>query len=334
MNRIEKVQRKLSEWSVDILVVENPIDIFYLTQQQISAGRLIVEENSSSLYVDGRYFEACKKEASIPVFLEKEKYPSFSNKRVGFDANATTFDKYEKLSASGGECIALKSPMHMIRAIKEESEISLLRSAAKLGFEGLNFAISQIRTGIEEKELSAELEIFWKKNGSDRLAFLPIIAFGINTAYPHHHSGKNKLTNDGAVLLDIGVVKDHYNSDLTRVVFRETYDKKLEEIYSVVKEAQKRALAICKPGTPISEVDRAARGYIEMAGYGQFFTHNLGHGVGLEIHEEPKMSPKSDEKLQQGMVVTIEPGVYLPGIGGVRLEDTIVITSNGNEILR
>lgn len=335
MKRIEKIQARLDEWEVDLIVIENPIDLFYLTNQDLSAGRLIVEKSNATLYVDGRYYESCKKNLTIPVVLhtQEKPIPTFERKRIGFDAHTTTFEDYEKLINLKGERIPLISPMQSVRAIKEPEEIILLKQAAELGSKGYDFVLSLLDVGISEEEVALELELFWRKAGGERLAFAPHIAFGENSAYPHYHSGKRRLKSGDIVLIDIGVVLNHYHSDMTRVFFgiKPPPSTKLIEIYRIVHEAQEKALEMCKPGIELAELDRVARAWIEAKGFGPQFLHSLGHGVGLEIHEAPVLRKNAIGRLEEGMVITIEPGIYLPGIGGVRLEDTILITRDGFE---
>lgn len=331
MKRIQKVQKHLQSWEVDLLVIDNPIDLFYLTGEELSAGSLIISADEAILYVDGRYYEACRKNTPLPVVLlnRGDSLPSHPGKRIGFDAQTTTFEGYERFASLQGERIALDSPLRKIRAVKEPGEIELLEKAAFLGSLGYDFLLSQLAEGITEEKLAIELEIFWKKSGGQRVAFSPHIAFGENGAYPHHHSGKHSLKKGESLLIDIGVVLNHYHSDMTRVVFFGKPHPELEKIYTIVYEAMEKAFALCKPGTEVAALDQAARGWIQRKGYGEYFLHSLGHGVGLEIHEFPFLRKNGVGVLEEGMVITIEPGIYLPGIGGVRLEDTIVITKEG-----
>jgi Xaa-Pro aminopeptidase len=335
MDRIKKVQERLEMLGVDLLVIDNPIDLFYLTGQELSAGRLVIAHDESTLYVDGRYYGSCKKALSMPVVLlaKENPLPSFEGKRIGFDAGYTTYENFGKLEALKGERVPLSSPIQAIRSVKELGEIESLRQAAELGSSGFDFVVSRLAEGMTEEKLAVELEIYWRKAGGQKLAFAPHIAFGENSAYPHYHVGKRGLRKGDLVLIDIGVVLNHYHSDMTRVVFFGEPAEELEKIYRIVHEAQLKALELCKPGTPLAELDRAARSLIEEAGYGEHFLHSLGHGVGLEIHEAPWIRKNAAGKLQEGMVVTIEPGIYLEGLGGVRLEDTVVITAEGFENL-
>lgn len=328
MNRIEKVQSCFTRWGIDVLIVDNPVDLFYLTGQELSLGRLVIEKKEATLHVDGRYFEGCKQQASVAVKLLGKEAPSFPGKKIGFDANFTTVASFEKLQ---GDLISLPMPILEVRAIKEPEEIERLRQAAKLGTQGFEFVVSKLEEGVTEEQLALALEIFWRTHGGERLAFSPHIAFGENSAHPHYHVGKRALKKGDIVLIDIGVVLDHYNSDMTRCVFFGDPDPKLEQIFAIVQEAKDEAFKVCKPGTPLADLDAAARDHITKKGYGEQFVHSLGHGVGLDIHEQPWVRKGAEGVLQEGMVLTIEPGIYVPGVGGVRLEDTIVITKNGFE---
>lgn len=344
MQRIEKLQKLLQKFQVDALIIDQPIDLYYLTGQQLSLGRLIVSESSSLLFVDGRYFEACKKKAPLEVRLtagygaesEFGKWWLFQNKKVGFDADYTTYAEFEALLKLQAELIPLKNPLKTLREIKEPSEITLLKRAAELGSRGYDYLVSFLQEGVTEKEAAVALELFWLKEGGDKLAFAPHIAFGEGSSQPHYHISNRPLRRGDTVLIDIGVVLDHYHSDMTRVLFFGEPSDEMREIYQIVLEASKRALSLCRPGVKIADVDHAARGWIEEKGFKQYFTHGLGHGVGLQIHESPRIHSIGQDAmrpLQEGMVITIEPGIYLPEVGGVRLEDTLVITKTGYENL-
>jgi len=344
VTRLEKVQKSLSKWHADAIYITSPIDIFYLTDIQLSKGALIIEEKKAHLIVDGRYFEACKKkfpkELALSIHLEE---PATLTKllkgcdSLAFDDTVETICSFEKLSkqtktkrGSKISYIPLSKPIVEIRMIKDKAEIEKIAKACELCVQGFDYAVEQLSTGISEEEVAAELEIFWRrKNG--HLGFEPIIAFGANSAYPHHRAGKTKLKKNEIVLIDIGVIVDGYHSDMTRVVHFGKVDPKLKEISHIVQEAQAAAFKACKEGVKTEKLDTIARSYIEKAGFGKQFTHGLGHGVGLEIHELPiiKKDPAIENRtLQSGMVLTIEPGIYLPGVGGVRIEDTVVIQKN------
>lgn len=352
--RLLNLQSELLNKKCDILIIEDVTNIFYMTGLELSTGKLLVDAEKAFLFVDSRYYENCQKHSPFSVILlEGNSLQKWFSERkslatVGFDSTTTSYNQYldwkglllevkKQIGASKAlKLVALKSPLRPLRIIKDEQEIALLKIAGALGSEGFDFLTNCLTAGVAENELALQLELFWKQKGAKGLAFDPIIAFGANASMPHYRPGGTRLKKGDSVLLDIGVNVQHYHSDMTRVLFFGNPSKKMEEIYLIVREAQKEALKLCAPGTPIKELDKAARSYIEEKGYGKQFTHNLGHGVGLEIHEAPTISQKAPDKavkLQEGMVITIEPGIYLPDIGGVRLEDTIVITSAGYENL-
>jgi Xaa-Pro aminopeptidase len=259
--------------------------------------------------------------------------PAQLSGKVEFDATKMTYQRYLDLQKEGVELIPVRATTRESRLIKSAEEIEKLRQAAILGLEGYHVILEALRPGVTEKEMVVELEIFWKRAGGSGVAFSPIVAFGENSSKPHYHPSDRVLAPNEAVLIDIGVTLDHYHSDMTRVYFFGKPDPKVEEIYAIVKEAQARALQLCKPATSIRDLDAAARDYITEKGFGEQFVHSLGHGIGLEVHEAPRVykeGPDVDLQLQPGMVITIEPGIYLPGLGGVRIEDTVVITESGH----
>lgn len=344
MNRLKKAEQLLKKENLAGLIIDKPIDIFYLTGLELSLGRVVITERGATLYVDGRYFEGCKRKAPCPVKLirkdDKDTLAgdewTLSGKRVGFDAEYTTYAVFETLSKLSSELIPMSNPLKELKEVKEKGEILALKKAADLGSKGFDFVCSILKEGISEEEVAIELELFWRKKGGQRVAFAPHIAFGEGTAEPHYHAGQRKLKKGDTVLIDIGVVCDHYHSDMTRVLFFGRPSEEIAQVYHIVREAQAEALEICRAGVSIGELDRVARAYIESKGYGKQFLHSLGHGIGLEIHETPTIRSSgrdAQRPLKEGMVITIEPGVYLAGIGGVRLEDTIAITKTGYENL-
>jgi Xaa-Pro aminopeptidase len=329
------------------LLIEEATNLYYLTGQPLSSGNLVIDEQGAHLIVDNRYFESCQKNAPCPVIqsektslwdLLKSKELDFI-RSLGFDAENTSFKRYEELQKKLGSSIKLTpldNPIKLQRMIKDQEEIAVLREAAALGSQGFDFICSILREGIRENEIALELEIFWKRRGSKSLAFDPIIAFGSNSSMPHYRAGQTILKKGMPVLIDIGVNYQHYHSDMTRVVYFGEPDPQIRTIYGIVEKAQKAALHLCIPGTSLGKLDETARNTIKSEGFGDFFNHSLGHGVGLEIHEAPTVrnkSPCKDRLLEPGMVITIEPGIYLPGVGGIRIEDTILINETGHENL-
>jgi Xaa-Pro aminopeptidase len=351
--RLNSLRQAIQKNGCDAFLIEDSINLFYMTGLELSTGKLLVHSKGADLLVDGRYLEICKKHSPFPVtqiepptFEAILKTPEFAHiHQLGFDTEKTSYKTYETLQkivknlVKEGcqiELIPLDSPLKGLRTIKELNEIQVLREAAILGSLGYDYVCSLLKEGITEQECAAELEIFWKRRGSKSLAFDPIIAFGANSSMPHYRAGKTKLQSGHIVLIDIGVNLGGYHSDMTRVVFFGKPETRLLAIHAIVQKAQQTALKLCRPGTTLGELDRAAREVIAEHGYAEYFTHGLGHGVGLDIHEFPvikNVPAYASIPLEKGMVITIEPGIYLPGLGGVRIEDTVVINESGCENL-
>ncbi len=342
--RIKSAQELLSTYHADALIVEHPTDLYYLTGLEMSAGKLLITPEAVCLLVDGRYIEACQKSSPCRVILLENQavknWLSANSKgsTLGFDSRNTSYQTYSTLKKElhAFSMLPIEGPIERLRMIKDDDEIIELRKAAQLGSDGVKWLVSQLREGVTEAELAWSVEHFWKEKGAKKLGFDPIIAFGVNSSMPHYRAGSTPLKKNSPVLLDIGVVRNHYHSDMTRVVFFGDVDPEIKKIYAIVEEAKSLALELCRPGTRVEQLDSAARGYIASQGYGDRFTHNLGHGVGLDIHEMPFLKvaePFGSEILKPGMVITIEPGIYLPEKGGIRLEDTILITEQGHENL-
>lgn len=351
-HRLDQVKNVLKNQELDACLIEEVTDIFYLTGRRVSQGKILIStENESVFIVDGRYIEACSDLPFLKALLLKEKILSSllkekKIKNLGFCQEITTYQYFCDLEKIKDEInrenplAALKltpieNPLKWIRAIKDSNEIELLKKAADLGKEGFEFVLSCLKEGVIEKQVAIDLDIFWKRRGGD-LAFEPIIAFGHHTSMPHYRSGEVPLRKGDTVLIDIGVKLDQYHSDMTRTLFFGTPNPKILKIYEIVKIAQERAMESCRAGITIGDLDQVARNIIQEAGFGEQFSHGLGHGIGLEIHEAPGISQKSPNKdmpLKAGMAITIEPGIYLPHEGGVRIEDSVIVTNEGCEDL-
>jgi Xaa-Pro aminopeptidase len=340
---LSKLQEVLKKEGCDALLVQDEVNLYYLTGLTLSQGQLLVHQKGACLIVDSRYFETCQKKSPWPVvLLEKGALGNVIEnlgeiQTVGFNTLNTTYSTFIQLEGEiKARLIPLNGPVETLRQIKTDEEIKLLKEAAQLGLSGYDYILTLIREGVTEKELAVELEIFWKRKGGRKVSFDPIIAFGAASSMPHYRAGSIPLQKNQSILIDIGVNYNHYHSDMTRMVYFGKPDPKMVAIHAIVQEAQAVALSLCHPGVTIGELDAGARGFIEKKGYGERFTHSLGHGIGLEVHELPHIRnkpPTSEVKLEAGMVITIEPGIYLPGVGGVRIEDTVVVTDNGYENL-
>ncbi len=348
--RIKKLQDTLKENGCDAMVVDDQTNLFYLTGLDLSAGTLIVDKESvnlgANLFVDGRYIAICKEKSPFPVFLSDthpwHKALDRSVKKIAFDSDKTTYKGFENLKNKLSiDIIPLDGPLERLRGVKDKHEALLLKKAGELGSLGFDYVCSLLKTGIAEIEVARELEIFWKRKGATGTAFDPIIAFGKNSAMPHHRSSLTTLKQGDVVLIDIGVNLNHYRSDMTRTISFGNAPSTIHKIHTVVQRAQKLGLDLCRPGTTLKELDVTVREFIAKEGFGDYFTHGLGHGVGLDIHEFPPIRKPSttgeytfaDIQLLPGMVITIEPGIYLDGVGGVRIEDTVLITEQGHENL-
>ena len=253
-------------------------------------------------------------------------------KTYGFDTGLTVAAHKElkkHFSKLGKTFKGVDMPTQKVRSIKDVGELAKLKKSAALLRRGFLFIKKQLKTGITEEVVAREFELYMKKMGAEALSFEPIIAFGENSASPHYHPGKRKLKKGDVVLIDIGVVVEGYASDMTRILFWGEVTQKIHETYKLVRRAQKGAMEVCKAGVLISELEEVAR---EIMGKEEkYFVHALGHGIGLDVHEYPRVATSSTGHLEEGMVITIEPGIYLPGAFGIRYEDMVLITKTGHQ---
>ncbi len=314
---------------LDLFVVEAPIDIYYLTGAEVTAGQLWIGPKSATLYVDTRYYSALK--GKIAVGVKKDTSKENRGKKIGFDSGSTSYQRALELRKffAGASVKGMEGLID--RSIKDKTEIKFLEKSAALLWKGFVHTRKMLKVGITEKELAWEFESYCRKKGAERLSFDPIMAFGPNSAYPHHHPTDRKLKKGDLVLMDMGVELGRYASDMTRIVFFGEVPARLKKIYRVVRGAHAAAVALCKPGTEIAELDRAARRVMRKEKCEKLYLHSLGHGIGIDVHESPRIHKGvKGEVLEEGMVITIEPGLYIEGLGGVRYEDTLVITSKGH----
>ncbi len=329
MKRIDCLKKRAKDSS---LLITNPIDLYYFTGLDLSAGKLLVSQEGVELFVDGRYFESATRISPIPVKLDSAdlfKRWALQQKAIEVDSEKTSVQAYLDLQKLGVDVVPVKGLTAPLRSIKDEKEIALLKEAAELGSQGFDFVVEILRPGIREDEVAFELETFWRKRGAKGVAFEPIIAFGANSSMPHYRAGSAVLKENQPVLIDIGVTLNHYHSDMTRMAVLGKLSEKMDEIFQIVKEAHERAVSLVKPGISVAELDDAARLFIASKGYGDHFSHSLGHGIGLDVHEFPTIRRNKENEttlLKPGMVITIEPGIYISELGGVRLEDTLIVT--------
>ena len=340
MTRINNLREKFDD-QTDFLIF-NQINIAYFCNFAGASALLIRKKGDNVLYVNSVNYEQAKTEAEdVTVELIKrgenlmEKIArQASNKRFAVDTLQIEGWRALAKAVGGEEKIEIASKqIRELRKIKDNAEIQLIRQACKLANIGIQKASETIRPGIKEKEVAAEAEYAMRRAGADGTAFDTIVASGFCCAYPHGTFQEKMIEDGDFVVVDLGACYHFYRSDITRTFVAGKNSEKQIQIFETVKKAQQSAIESIKPGVPAKEVDKVARRIIEEAGFCDFFVHNLGHGVGLEVHEAPILSPDSKDILEKGNVITVEPGVYLPGFGGVRIEDTVLVTKYGVEKL-
>ena len=255
--------------------------------------------------------------------------------KVAIEKEHMNVERYEKISAlfPNAEFVSAEEKLRVLRMIKDEKELKIIREACALADYAVEFGAAEIKEGKTELEILSAVEFALKKKGVTEMSFATMVLTGANAASPHGTPGLTKIQKGDLVLFDLGVVIDRYCSDITRTVAYGDINEKQKEIYDTVLKAQLAAVEASKPGATCAEVDLTARKIISEAGYGEYFPHRLGHGLGISVHEYPSMTETNQLVLQEGMVYTIEPGIYVPDVAGVRIEDDVVITANGAEIL-
>lgn len=328
----------------DAVLISSIPNIIYLTKysgfsKEEREAFLFVTSTKQYILTDGRYTHAVKK--LIPDFqlieisgknslekIFKNLISKHKIKRLGFEGNNLSFLEHKTFKKYFNNLYHLS--LSDLRVIKTPEEISKIEKACKLGDKTFDYILKKIKLGISEKEVANEIEFFIKKNGAD-LSFPPIVAFGINSAIPHHQTSDKRLaTSDKLVLLDFGVKLNNYCSDMTRTVFFGKPTAEQKKMYQTVLAAQKKSVDYLTTSDvrQASFADKAARDYIVSKGY-KTIPHSVGHGIGIEVHEAPHLSPRSKDILKDGMVFSIEPGIYLPNFGGVRIEDLVVLEKSG-----
>ncbi len=343
MNKIDALKKlAFTQRQKEVFLVFDNANLIYFTGFPGANGLLIPQEGESTLFVSGVNYEQAKAETKgliiqllkrgenlmekIAETVKADKYQIDTVPIDAWRALAKAVEGENKLEAAG-------SLIRRLRMVKDAEEIKLIRQACKLTSIGMKVAAETIKPGKNGKEIAAEIEYAMRKNGSDGTAFETILASGASSAFPHGSCLDKPIWEGDLVMVDIGATYKFYRSDMTRTFTAGKPSEKQQKVYETVKEAQKKAVETIKPNIPAKEVDTAARELIQTAGFGEFFVHNLGHGVGIEVHEAPTLNPESKDILAAGNVVTVEPGIYLPGWGGVRVEDTGVVTEKGFEKL-
>ena len=340
-NRLQKLRQRLAEKKIDAILISQPENRYYLSGFDGSSGYLLITPQSTILATDFRYLEQAKTQAPdyeiFPITNDiADWFPKLITelglKRLGFEAGHVTFALHRKLTdilkPPQLKLVPLNGLVESLRAIKEPEEIEFITKAAEITDNAFAYIEEMIHIGMSEKEVAWEIEKFLRENGSETIPFDVIVASGPNSALPHAKPSPRTIRSGEPVIIDMGARCGGYSSDLSRTIGPGTQDDTFSKMYNAVLGAQLAALAIIKEGMTGEQADTLARTVIEQAGYGQAFGHGLGHGLGLASHESPRLGPNSAELLTSGMVFTVEPGVYLTGWGGVRIED-VVVMENG-----
>jgi len=343
-HRLEKLRHKLEEQQLGAIIISQAENCRYLSGFTGSAGFLLVTEKNAILATDFRYLEQAQGQAPdfelfhIEGELEKwfpDVISSLGVKRVGFEANGIPFSTYRKMAATSGEqeLVPTEELVESLREIKDETELEFIIRAVELADAVFEQVVPLIQSGVTEKEVAWEIEKSLREKGSESVPFDLIVASGPNSALPHARPTDRALLPGEPVVIDIGGRCEGYSSDLSRTTFVDNEDRTLTKIYDLVLGAQLTAIATIEAGMSGEQADALARTVIEQGGYGEAFGHGLGHGVGLAPHELPRLGRGSSTVLSNGMVFTIEPGIYVKGWGGVRIEDMVVIDKGKVRVL-
>jgi Xaa-Pro aminopeptidase len=337
------IRQLLQERRLDGVLVTGLPNLRYLSGYTGSDAALFVGLQVRWLFTDSRYTTQARAEApDFRVIEYRLKVPEISAalkrrkvERLGFEPARMTHARFREFRRHlrGVKLVPLQSVFERLRARKTPAEIRKIQRAGNIARQALREALPLLKPGVRERDFALELEHLMKHRGADQVNFATIVASGRRGALPHGVASKKKLKAGELVTLDFGCSYLGYNSDQTLTFCLGRPTPRQTKIYEVVREAQALAIAAIRPGARLKDVDGLARDYIREQGFGRYFGHGLGHGVGLEVHEEPVLGPRSKGRLEPGMVVTVEPGIYLPGWGGVRIEDMVAVTESGGRVL-
>jgi len=330
---------------VPLILVTHLVNVRYLTGFTGSAGIVLLGPRQGILWVDPRYTLQAREQAEgVEVIEEKKGILKGAASWLGkngvrdatFEASNLTCAQFEQLSREAGKSLRLRPAGDLIeelRVVKDGGEIEAIRRAGKVTAEVFAETLPHVRSGAKEQDLAAEIEYRMRKKGAEGAAFETIVASGPHSAYPHARPSSKALQEGELVIFDLGAILNGYTADMTRTVFLGEPTRRVRTLYSAVLKAQAGAVQAVQDGTPAGKIDSAARRILAKHGVARYFTHSTGHGVGLEIHERPRLGKGETTSLRSGSVVTVEPGIYLEGFGGIRIEDTVLAGPEGPEVL-
>jgi Xaa-Pro aminopeptidase len=333
------------ELKVDAFLVSALPNIRYLTGFTGDNALLLITPDSRTLFTDPRFTIQASEECTCKVKVPSkgaldvavaEAIRRTKLKRIGFESSRMVYEVYLRLKQAlplGAALKPLGPVIEKLRMVKSEDEIARIRRSVLTNSEAFEKTVQSIRPGVSEAAIAAELEFQMRRLGGEKAAFESIVAAGERSALPHARPTARKVAKDELLLIDMGTCQDGYMSDMTRMLFAGRPDKRTEHMYKSVAKAQLAAIDAVRAGARSAQIDRKARQVLELDGYGKAFVHSTGHGLGLEIHEPPRLGKHDKTRLEAGMVITIEPGAYIRGFGGIRIEDTVLVTKNGCEVL-
>jgi len=341
--RLTRLRERLVQDGLDALAVSNPANVFYLSGFRGSSGALLISGGRTALLSDFRYRLQAREQAPDCEFIEIAKRlvyhlghqaKTWGIRRLGYEAGHLTCEARDQL-AEGARDVELvpSSPVESLRAVKSPAEVELIREAVRLADEAMTHMVGALRPGAAERDIALEGEFHMRRAGAEAASFNFIVASGPRSALPHAETTDRRLQAGDLVVIDIGARAHGYCSDVTRSFAIGSADERAREVYSTVYRAQRAGAAAVRAGAVCMEVDAVARSIIADAGYGDAFGHGLGHGVGIDVHEAPRLTRGEETRLSAGNVVTVEPGIYLEGFGGVRLEDMLRVGEDGAETL-
>lgn len=343
MSKLNEIRKQFQENGVDSLLIMSPYNRRYMTDFTGTAGAVLITEDKALFITDFRYTEQADEQIKGFEIIEHKgplvkevavQLAKAGAKNLGFEKEHTTFSQYETFkSETEAELVPVSGLVEKMRLIKSADEVQIIQEAVDIADAAFTHIQSYIKPGVKEIDVSNELEFFMRKQGAVSSSFDIIVASGYRSALPHGVASSKEIQSGELVTLDFGAYYQGYCSDITRTVAVGEVDDELKKIYHTVLEAQLRGVNGIKPGMTGIEADALTRDYIKSEGYGDCFGHSTGHGMGMEVHEGPGLSFRSEQKLVPGMVVTVEPGIYVAGKGGTRIEDDIVITKDGNTIM-
>ncbi|MBA2173629.1 aminopeptidase P family protein [Halobacillus locisalis] len=343
MSKLENLRKAMSEDGIDGLLVMSQQNRRYMSGFTGSSGALLITAKEAVLITDFRYTEQANEQADhFEVVTHKIPLPEeVANQakrlrlsKVGFEKDHVTYSSFEQYqSALGAELVPTSGLVEKLRLIKTDEEISIIKDAVKIADDAFQHILGYIKPGVKEIDVSNELEFFMRKQGATSSSFDIIVASGYRSALPHGVASEKEIQSGELVTLDFGAIYKGYCSDITRTVAVGEISDELKDIYDTVLQAQLKGMEGLKAGITGVEADALTRDYIKEKGYGEYFGHSTGHGMGLDVHEGPGLSHRSNTVLEEGMVVTVEPGIYVPNVGGCRIEDDAVVTVDGNECL-